>query len=83
MLFNIFLTELFSTLDDVDIVNFTDENTPYFSEENFYEVIETLEQTPVSLYQWFEKKNLLKCIADKCHFCQSSEKKSINTGTCC
>ena len=63
LLFNIFLADLFFTLGDADIENFADVSSWYVSWENLDKVTESLEQTSVSLFQWFEK-NLLKVNVD-------------------
>lgn len=75
---NIFLADLFFALDNFDIANFSNNHTPYVYWFRCIQVIESLEQTSVSLFQWFEK-NLVKGKADKCNFlASSSEKASLN-----
>ena len=66
LLCNIFLGDLFLVHSDIDIANFSDDNTPYLSAKNKEDVIESLEPAPISLFRWFEN-NLLKGNADKCH----------------
>ena len=69
--FNIFLADLFLIHSDTDIVNFADDDTSYLSAKNVQDVIESQEQTSVSLFRWFEN-NLLNGNADKCHFLVSA-----------
>ena len=66
-----FLADLFLIHSDIDIANFADDNTPYFSTQNVDNVMESVEQTSVSLFKWLEN-NLLKGNADKCHFLVST-----------
>ena len=71
LLFNIFLGDLFSTLNDVDIASYADDNTPYVIADDINGVITSLEQTSKALFEWFEN-NLLKSNAAKCHLLVSS-----------
>ena len=52
LLFNIFLADLFFTLDDGHFTNFADDNISYVCGEN---LDDASEQTSVYLFQWFEK----------------------------
>ena len=80
LLFSI-LADLFLIHGDIDIANFADDNTLYFSAKNVEDVIEFLEQDSVSLLWWFEN-NLLKGNADKCHFLVStSQEARLNVNT--
>ena len=71
LLFNIFLTDLFFILNDVDIASYADDNTPYVIADEINGVITSLEQKSRALFEWFEN-NLLKSNADKCHLLVSS-----------
>ena len=72
------LADLFLMNSDINIVNFADDNTPYFSAKNVEDIIESLERASPSLFRWFENK-LLKSNADKCHFLVStSQEVSLN-----
>ena len=78
LLLNIFLANLFLIHSDIDIKNFTDDNTPYLSAKNVEDVIESLERASVLLFRWFEN-NLSKCNVDKCRFLVStSQEVSVN-----
>ena len=48
LLFNIFLADLFLVLKDVDITNFTDDNTPFTSANNTDDLIDSLEKASSS-----------------------------------
>ena len=75
LLFNIFLADLFLVLKDVDMVNFTDDNTPFTSANNNDYLIDSLEKESSSLFKWL-KDNLFKDNLDKCHFLVSTNEKS-------
>ena len=53
---------------------FAHDNTPYTSTKTIDDVIESLEQASMSLFNWFELK-LLKGNADNCHFLTSTNHK--------
>ena len=73
-----FLADLFLIHSDIDIANFTDDNTPYLSAKNVENVIEPLERASLSLFRWFET-NFLKGNADKYNFFVStSSEVSLN-----
>ena len=68
-----FLADLFLIHSDTDILNFADDNTPYLSAKNAF-VIDSLEQSSVFLFTWFEN-NLLKGNANTCCFLVSTSQK--------
>ena len=70
-MFNIFLADLFFILNDVGIVSYADDNTPYVIADDINGVIASLEKASKALFEWFEN-NLLKSNADKCHLLVSS-----------
>ena len=71
LLFNIFICDLFYEIQDVDVNNHADDNTPYACASDINIVLEKLEAGTYSLYKWF-KQNYLKFNADKCHLVASS-----------
>ena len=71
LLFSIFLADLFFILNDIDIANYADDNTPYVIAGDINGILISLEQTSKALFEWFEN-NLLKSNADKCHLLVSS-----------
>ena len=81
LLFNIFLADLFLVLKDVDIANFTDDNTPFTSANNIIDdLIDSLKKASSSLFKWFED-NLFKSNPDKYHLLASTnEKTKTNIG---
>ena len=70
-LFNIFLIDLFSIIEDTDIASYADVSTPYVSADNIDGVIKSLEEASEILFKWFSD-NLMKINADKCHLLVST-----------
>ena len=67
LLFNIFLSDLFLFLNDVDIANYADDNTPYSCQKECKIVANSLENSSVKLLTWFTI-NRMKSNPDKYHF---------------
>ena len=59
---------------EIHITIFANDNTPYTSTKTIDDVIESLEQASMSLFNWFELK-LLKGNADNFHFLTSTNHK--------
>ena len=79
LLFNIFLADLFFTLNDTVIANY-DDTTPYAVSDNIDDWISSLEKSSKGLLKWFDH-NLMKSNPDKCHLLVSScEKIKIEIG---
>ena len=69
--------KLFFIIEDCDIANYADENTPYFSGKKYWGRFERFRE-------WFERftENELKGNASKCHLLTSaSENVHVNIGT--
>ena len=80
LLSNIFLADLLLVLEDADIANFADDNTPVTSANNIDDLIDSPEKASSSLSKWF-KDNLFKGNPDKCYLLVSTnEKPKINIG---
>ena len=78
LLFNIFLCDLFLFVEEVDIMCYADDNTPYVCSENIDVTLEKLEEVGKVLFEWFSN-NFLKANADKCHLILSTDEPfSIN-----
>ena len=60
--------------DKVNIGSYADDTTPYISGRNIKEIIETLENTSITMFSWF-KFNSMKANPDKCHLLLSSDEK--------
>ena len=66
LLFNIYLIDLFFTVDDTDIASYADDNTPYMTSDTIEGLIQSLEEVSIKLFKWFDD-NLMKSNTDKCH----------------
>ena len=53
VLFNIFASDLFSVLNDVEFASYAEDDTPYVVKNNIKSVIKSLENTSVELFKWF------------------------------
>ena len=81
LLFNIFLCHLFLIMENIDIANYADDNTPYTTGNSIEEVIQKLENTTKTFFQWFSDKQM-KANPDKCHFiCNSNSEVSLTIET--
>ena len=76
-LFHIFISDLFLTLNSIEIASYTDDNTPYCSYKNFGDVITCLERAAHDLFACFNN-NGMKADADKCHLLSTKEKLKAN-----
>ena len=65
LLFNIYLADLFLIVDDIDIANYADDNTPYNTADDIDGVIAPFENASNTLPKWFSD-NPFKGNADKC-----------------
>ena len=59
LLFDIFLADLFFTLNNTEIVNYADDTTPYTVSDNIDDLISSLEKSSKDLLKWFDD-NLMK-----------------------
>ena len=73
LLFNIFLADLFFIVNNKDIANYADDNTPYATTSDIDSLIVYLEEASKSLFTWFDN-NLMKSNADKYHLFVSSNR---------
>ena len=81
LLFNTFLCDLFLIMENIDIASYADDNTPYTTGNSVKEVIQKLENTAKTLFQWFSD-NQMKANSDKCHFlCNSNSEVSLTIET--
>ena len=53
LLFNIHLCDLFVIMDQHDIANYADDNTPYVSGKKIDEVVKSLEEASGLIFKWF------------------------------
>ena len=72
ILFNIFLSDLFLVLKDIDFASYADNNTIYDTGDSINDVIASPQDSSEKLFQWFSE-NQLKGNTDKCHLVVSSD----------
>ena len=53
-LFNIFLGDLYSSLNKIDIANYADDNTHYTSLNDRNGLIKSLEESSTELFKWYD-----------------------------
>ena len=75
ILFNIFLSDLFLIVDDIDIANYADDNTIYKEHENIDDLITSLQDAAAKLFKWFSD-NQMKGNTDKCYLLLSKDESS-------
>ena len=75
ILFNIFLSDLFLIVDNVDIANYGDDNTTYKEHENIDDLIKSVQDAVAKLFIWFSG-NQMKGNTDKCHLLLSKDESS-------
>ena len=64
--FNIFLSDLFLIVDDIDIANYADDNTIYKEHENIDDLLTSLQNAAVNFFKWFSDNQMMGN-TDKCH----------------
>ena len=81
LLFNIYINDLFLFLDNADIANYADDNTPFACGKNVTEVIVQLQENFRKLSEW-SRLNCLKLNNDKSHHlvCNHVGDININAG---
>ena len=72
ILFNIFISDLFLVIKDVDFASYADDNTIYQSGGNVDDVINGLKVSAEKLFKWFSD-NQMKGNTDKCHLIMSTK----------
>ena len=65
-LFDIFSYDIFLIMENTDIASYAGDNTPYNTGNSIEKVIQKLEITSKTLFQWFSD-NQMKVNSDKCH----------------
>ena len=71
ILFNIFLSDLFLVVQNVDFASYADDNAIYNSSENIDDAILSLQESSKQLFKWFSD-NQMKSNSDKCHLIVST-----------
>ena len=71
LLFNIFICDLFIMIEDINIANYADDNTPVVFGDTPLNVITSLENAPKKRFEWFPNSHM-KANHDKCHLLMST-----------
>ena len=71
ILFNIFLSDLFLVVQNVDFASYADDSTIYDAGDNIGEVIFSLQKSSKKLFKW-SVDNQMKANEDKCHLIVST-----------
>ena len=82
LLFKIYINDIFYFVDEKDIANYADDNTPYAIDTNIESLINTIENDASILMKWFQD-NYLKMNEDKCHLLITNQNDScisVNIG---
>ena len=66
LLLNILLADQFLVLNEIDIVNYADDNTSYTSSNDVRRLVKSLEEASKELFKWFDN-NLMKSNPVKFH----------------
>ena len=72
LLFNAYICDLFFEVRDLEYASFADDTTPYSCLPEMIPILEKLEKSIQSMFDWFSE-NFLKANADKCHSIASSK----------
>ena len=62
ILFNIFLCDMFFTIDIIDIASYSDDKTPFSAGKNQCDLEKKLQKSSLKLFKWFHEDGI------KCHF---------------
>ena len=78
LLFNIFINDLFLSIEKCELCNYADDNTLYASQNNLDRLISDLQYDFKKMSNWFENNSMI-LNPDKCHFMLfgTSEKKDL------
>ena len=72
LLSNIFLCDFFLIMKETSFASYADDNSPYVTPENLDDVIKSLEEDSIKLFQWFSD-NQMKANHDKFHLLVSGK----------
>ena len=76
LLFNIYINDTFVCIQDVDIANFADDNSPYVVDKRITEVLSLLENDANKMHKLYGH-NWLKPNSDKYHLLLSSHSENL------
>ena len=76
LLFNIYLCDLFNSLDDRTIVNYADDDTPFSTAHDINSIIKKIESNSIKLFQWLGN-NVVKANPEKSHLLLSNKHNNL------
>ena len=76
LLFNIYINDIFMSLEKCEIANFADDSTPFCFNSSIESLVKDIELDANILVQWFQE-NYLKLNTDKCHLLISNHDESV------
>ena len=77
LLFNIYINDIFFFINENNLTNYADDNTPYSIDSNVDEIINNLVNDTSTLIKWFND-NYFIMNADKCHLLVTKHEKNIS-----
>ena len=77
LLFNIYINDIFFIVNEQNLTNYADDNTPYAIDSNIDAIINNLVKDTSILIKWFND-NYFKMNADKCHLLITKHKENVS-----
>ena len=71
LLFDIFMFDIFFTVNEIDFSSYADDNTPFVSGDRIEDVLDSLENASLKLFDWFSN-NQMKANPVKWHLLTSA-----------
>ena len=75
--FNVYINDIFFLIENENLTNFADDNTPFTTGNNIIDIISNLETDSKKLLEWFEI-NFFKMNADKCKLLITNHENDIS-----
>ena len=76
LLFNIYINDIFFIVNENNLTNYADDNTPYAIDSNINAIINKLVNDTSILIRWFND-NYFKMNADKCHLLVTKQEDNV------
>ena len=58
LLFDIFMFDIFFTVNEIDFSSYADDNTPFVSGDRIEDVLDSLENASLKLFDWFSNNQM-------------------------
>ena len=58
LLFDIFMFDIFFTVNEIDFSSYADDNTPFVSGDRIEDVLDSLENASLKLFNWFSNNQM-------------------------